>query len=564
MIYSHAMKRTIVIALCVFVLVVFYLIGAHFFVVNKLNSLSKGRVFDVGAIRVELTPFVPNISGLICKIIPIDDHLQIVVGDARVPLKEGVINACLFNPRVYTLAFESSESADGHAFKNLKVYGSWDSDMDAASVDQITYIVGGGFKANFNDLQLRGQWGSKQYAYPQSARLTVKEAILSADQNAAFKIKVNGASDFKIKVNELALDIESLHDSDALDSSLVLASLYPKTMKSHLEIRDISVNTKDYHWLMEGISSDGDSTGKNQKSTMHIRAINIDHSENKFGPMTGGSFESVMTSQYPLELLFGLSKKINGEQISQDEKMSIINALLSEDYSLVNTTLFDSGNLKFKLHFDLDLMLKLKEKKIHNHVQDIKPEDMMPIIMKLVGEALQITAKATFENITALKAEMEKVEKGASAMVDMVAPYTNYDEAKDSLNIVAEYRDNSWFLNGQATAWPNPFISKAPAIEDEQAVCLNAADSIVGAVRSGISLSKAEHLIKTATEKVPDKLDSARNGIASPSNIFFDSVLEAGVTSNQWSKKGNHYTYTCGDQKRVYVYDVKDGFFLLR
>jgi type II secretory pathway pseudopilin PulG len=75
---------------------------------------------------------------------------------------------------------------------------------------------------------------------------------------------------------------------------------------------------------------------------------------------------------------------------------------------------------------------------------------------------------------------------------------------------------------------------------------------VVGGVRSGIMTYYAEN------KAWPSALDSATDGTASSSNLFFSNVLSQGVDDSNWSKSGSAYTGPAGN---TYTYDSSTGTF---
>jgi prepilin-type N-terminal cleavage/methylation domain-containing protein len=80
----------------------------------------------------------------------------------------------------------------------------------------------------------------------------------------------------------------------------------------------------------------------------------------------------------------------------------------------------------------------------------------------------------------------------------------------------------------------------------------SAEKGVVGGVRAGIMTTFAEN------RAWPTALDSAENGAASDTNIFFDEVLAHGITDPEWSKADNVYTGPAGN---TYTYDNTNGSF---
>lgn len=91
-----------------------------------------------------------------------------------------------------------------------------------------------------------------------------------------------------------------------------------------------------------------------------------------------------------------------------------------------------------------------------------------------------------------------------------------------------------------------------------------ARDGVVGAVREGIALSRANDLVANGPPgSYPATLDSAAAGsTAGSTNLFFDSILQQGVPDASWSKNaGGNYVYTNGSVTATYAYTAASGAF---
>lgn len=94
---------------------------------------------------------------------------------------------------------------------------------------------------------------------------------------------------------------------------------------------------------------------------------------------------------------------------------------------------------------------------------------------------------------------------------------------------------------------------------------------VVGAVRSGISLFRANDLVVTGPPgRYPGQggataMDVALAGsTAGPANLFFTGVLQQGLTDGTWAKgaTANDYVYTIGGgQSCTYAYSSATGAF---
>jgi prepilin-type N-terminal cleavage/methylation domain-containing protein len=95
-------------------------------------------------------------------------------------------------------------------------------------------------------------------------------------------------------------------------------------------------------------------------------------------------------------------------------------------------------------------------------------------------------------------------------------------------------------------------------------------DGVVGSVRAGIALYRANDLVQNgAPGRYPTAavigtaadLDDAADGTASSSNLFFSNVLQQGVAADGWSKAGNVYTFDDGTTTYAYTYVPATGAF---
>lgn len=90
-------------------------------------------------------------------------------------------------------------------------------------------------------------------------------------------------------------------------------------------------------------------------------------------------------------------------------------------------------------------------------------------------------------------------------------------------------------------------------------------DGVVGAVRAGIALFRANDLVVTGPPGVyPATLDAAAAGsTAGPANLFFNNVLSQGVATNSWTKGAatTVYNFSDGTSTFVYTYVPATGAF---
>ncbi|QQR80580.1 MAG: type II secretion system protein [Deltaproteobacteria bacterium] len=107
------------------------------------------------------------------------------------------------------------------------------------------------------------------------------------------------------------------------------------------------------------------------------------------------------------------------------------------------------------------------------------------------------------------------------------------------------------------TAMPN-FINVSQNAED------NARMGIVGSIREGISLQKAQDLVQHGPPgNFPAALDAAADGtIASSASPIFGSILHHPITSDNWTKvNATTYTYNDGTSSFTFTYNPATGSF---
>ncbi len=91
----------------------------------------------------------------------------------------------------------------------------------------------------------------------------------------------------------------------------------------------------------------------------------------------------------------------------------------------------------------------------------------------------------------------------------------------------------------------------------------NAKNAMVGAIREGVALQKANDLVQNGPPgNYPATLDSASNGAASASNLLFVNVIQQGVDDPSWTRVSDtSYTYTNGSVTQTYTYTPATGAF---
>lgn len=126
------------------------------------------------------------------------------------------------------------------------------------------------------------------------------------------------------------------------------------------------------------------------------------------------------------------------------------------------------------------------------------------------------------------------------------------------------------FLAGFSMLSCNPFElgRQAPSLLQDDMVniskeaCLASRDGVVGAVRSGIALFRANDLVENGLPgRYPTSLDSASEGGASSQNPFYVTVLSQGVSDPKWTKKGNTYIHKCEENSQSFTYHLETGTF---
>lgn len=92
-----------------------------------------------------------------------------------------------------------------------------------------------------------------------------------------------------------------------------------------------------------------------------------------------------------------------------------------------------------------------------------------------------------------------------------------------------------------------------------------ARDGVVGSVRSGIMLYRANDLVQNGAPGIwPATLDAAAaNSTAGSANLFFGTVLTQGIADGNWSKgaTASTYVYNDGTSTFTYTYTPASGTF---
>lgn len=101
-----------------------------------------------------------------------------------------------------------------------------------------------------------------------------------------------------------------------------------------------------------------------------------------------------------------------------------------------------------------------------------------------------------------------------------------------------------------AVTLPNFYSTSDEAIRTQE-------DVVAAAVQTGIDMYGSESVAKARLPLYPTTLDTAEDGPASLSNLFFDSIMEVGI-SERWEKIELSYT---GPTGQVFEYDPALGTF---
>lgn len=88
-------------------------------------------------------------------------------------------------------------------------------------------------------------------------------------------------------------------------------------------------------------------------------------------------------------------------------------------------------------------------------------------------------------------------------------------------------------------------------------------DGVVGAVRAGVALSRANNLVTVGPPGVyPATLDGASSAACGTTNMCFSTVLTQGVADASWAKtSGTTYTFNDGTNTITYTYTPATGTF---
>lgn len=88
-----------------------------------------------------------------------------------------------------------------------------------------------------------------------------------------------------------------------------------------------------------------------------------------------------------------------------------------------------------------------------------------------------------------------------------------------------------------------------------------ARDGVVGAVRAGINLQRANDLVTNGPPGIYPATLGGADGAGGGGNPLFGNVLQQGVTDGAWSQTGLTYTYTGGTANCTYTYVPGTGLF---
>ena len=89
-------------------------------------------------------------------------------------------------------------------------------------------------------------------------------------------------------------------------------------------------------------------------------------------------------------------------------------------------------------------------------------------------------------------------------------------------------------------------------------------DGVVGAVRAGVALSRANDLVVNGPPGVyPATLDGAAAAACGTANRCFGTVVTGGISDAAWSKtNGTTYVFNDGTSAFTYTYTVATGTFI--
>ena len=82
---------------------------------------------------------------------------------------------------------------------------------------------------------------------------------------------------------------------------------------------------------------------------------------------------------------------------------------------------------------------------------------------------------------------------------------------------------------------------------------------VIGGVRSAVAVWHANQMLVDTTPDWPTMLDAWGAGSAGTDKPFFDSVLQTGITDEEWASDGSG-AYT-GPNSGTYTYNSADGSF---
>lgn len=89
-------------------------------------------------------------------------------------------------------------------------------------------------------------------------------------------------------------------------------------------------------------------------------------------------------------------------------------------------------------------------------------------------------------------------------------------------------------------------------------------DGVIGAVRAGIALYKADQMINsgTGTGTYPATLDTASNAVCGTANRCFVTVIPNGIEDPAWIRISDaSYSFDDGSTTTTYTYSPTDGTF---
>lgn len=87
-------------------------------------------------------------------------------------------------------------------------------------------------------------------------------------------------------------------------------------------------------------------------------------------------------------------------------------------------------------------------------------------------------------------------------------------------------------------------------------------DGVVGAIRAGLALQRAQSLATGGAGTYPATLDGATNGQCTTANSCFGGVLTQPISDTSWTRiSDTSYSFNDGTTTWTYTYTVANGTF---